>query len=164
MVRTQNRIGCRHGCETKSRHSIRFSLSWGSSTLLKWPTLIDRGALPPIIFLAMYRADSVAQSIGSLGYLVAIVSSLSFAMQPRARFMQSLIRHILFTCVAVPFTIFGLWCAREAKNNSQPAGSKALYNSSAAAVCAIFLFFNVFVVNAFRAVPLFHNQLILALS
>jgi putative Ca2+/H+ antiporter (TMEM165/GDT1 family) len=103
----------------------------------------------------MYRADSVSKDIGSLGYLVAIIASLSFAMQPRSKFIQSLIRNIIFTCVAVPFTIFGLWCAREAKHNTEPAGSKALYNPSAAAVCAIFLFFNVFIVNAFRSVPRF---------
>ena len=100
----------------------------------------------------MYRATSVATDIGSLGYLVAIISSLSFAMQPRAKFLQSLFRNILFTCAAVPFTILGLWCSRQAKSHTQTPGSPALYNSSAAAVCAIFLFVNVFAVNAFRAV------------
>src|SRR5271169_393314 len=113
----RSRIGCWVGCKTKSRHSIHFCLSWQSSSFLNRTVLIDRGALPPIIFLAMYRADDVAQNIGSLGYLVAIIASLSFAMQPRAKFLQSLIRHLLFTCASVPLTIFGLWCAREAKNN-----------------------------------------------
>jgi hypothetical protein len=102
----------------------------------------------------MYRSKSVSDEIGSLGYLIAIISSLSFAMQPRAKFLQSLFRNILFTCVAVPFTILGLWCARQAKNHTQLPGSQAPYNSSAAAVTAIFFFFNVFVVNAFRAVTL----------
>ena len=102
----------------------------------------------------MYRSKSVALDIGSLGYLIAIISALSFAMQPRAKFLQSLFRNILFTCIAVPFTILGLWCARQAKNHTQPPGSHALYNSSAAAVSAIFLFFNVFIVNVFRAVTL----------
>jgi hypothetical protein len=75
-------------------------------------------------------------------------------MQPRAKFLQGLFRNILFTCIAVPFTILGLWCARQAKNHTQPPGSQTLYNSSAAAVAAIFLFFNVFIANAFRAVTL----------
>ena len=102
----------------------------------------------------MYRSKSVALEIGSLGYLIAIISSLSFAMQPRAKFLQNLFRNILFTCVAAPMSILGLWCARQAKNHTQPPGSKALYNSSAAAVSAIFLFFNAFIANAFRAVAL----------
>jgi len=100
----------------------------------------------------MYRATSVADDIGSLGYLVAIISSLSFAMQPRAKFMQSLFRNILFTCIAAPITMLGLYCARQAQLHTQPAGSTARYNSSAAAVCAIFLFVSNFGINAFRAV------------
>jgi hypothetical protein len=114
--------------------------------------LTVRGSLPPVIFLAMYRATPVANTFGSLGYLITIISSLSFAMQPRAVFLEGLIRNLLFTCLAVPLTILGLWCARQAKLHTQPAGSTQLYNSSAAAVAGIFLFFNVFAVNAFRAV------------
>jgi hypothetical protein len=104
----------------------------------------------------MYRATPVAVDLGSLGYLVAIISSLSFAMQPRAKFLQSLFRNVMFTCIAVPVTILGLWSARQAKLHTEPAGSTAAYNSSAAAVCAIFLFVNNFAINAFRAVfPLY---------
>jgi hypothetical protein len=114
-----------------------------------------RGSLPPIIFLAMYQSTPVATQFGSLGYLVAIIASLSFAMQPRAKFLQGLIRNILFGCIAVPITTLGLWCARQAKLHTQPAGSTELYNSSAAAVSGVFLFFNVFAVNSFRAVSPF---------
>src|SRR5271169_6660149 len=122
----QSQIGYRHGSKPRSRLSILFSSSWGLSNFFLRLILIDRGALPPIIFLAIYRADSVSKDIGSLGYLVAIIASLSFAMQPRSKFIQSLIRNIIFTCAAVPFTIFGLWCAREAKHHTEPAGSKAV--------------------------------------
>lgn len=100
----------------------------------------------------MYRATPVADTIGSLGYLVAIISSLSFAMQPRAKFLQSLFRNLLFTCAAVPVTILGLYCARQARLHNEPTGSTARYDSSAAAVCAIFLFVNVYAANAIRAV------------
>jgi len=100
----------------------------------------------------MYQASPVAQVFGSSGYLVAVIASLSFAMQPRAKFLKSLILNILVTCVAVAFTIFGLWCSRQAQLNTQSPGSTALYNSSAAAVSAIFLFFSVFAVNSLRAV------------
>lgn len=113
-----------------------------------------RASLPPIVFLAMYRSETVAHEIGSLGYLVAIVASLSFAMQPRAKFLQNIFRNILFACVATSFAILGLWCARQAKIHTQPPTTNAPYNSSAAAISAIFLFFNVYIANACRAVTL----------
>jgi hypothetical protein len=112
----------------------------------------SRGALPPIIFLAMFESNVVADYFGSLGYLIAIISSLTFAMLPRGKFIESLIRNIIFTCLAVPLTILGLWCCRQAKLNTQPPGSTELYNSNAAAVAAIFLFFSIFAINSFRAV------------
>jgi hypothetical protein len=100
----------------------------------------------------MYQASPVAQVFGSSGYLVAVIASLSFAMQPRAKFLKSLILNILVTCVAVAFTILGLWCSRQAQLNTQSPGSTEVYNSSAAAVSAIFLFFSVFAANSLRAV------------
>lgn len=116
--------------------------------------LICRGALAPIIFLAMYRSGVVANTFGSLGYLIAIICSLCMAMVPRAKFLESIIRHIIFSCIAVATTILGLWAARQARNHTQNPGDTDIYNSNAAAVSAIFLFFNVFAVNAFRAVTL----------
>ena len=102
----------------------------------------------------MYRSSAVADEIGSLGYLVAMIAALSFAMMPRARFIQALLRNMLFACLGCPFAILGLWSARQARNHTQPAGDHGQYNSSAAAVSAIFLFVNVFIGNAFRAVSL----------
>jgi hypothetical protein len=83
---------------------------------------------------------------------VAIITSLCMAMAPRAKFLESIIRHIFFTCIAVAMTLLGLWAARQARNHTQDANDKSIYNPSAAAVSALFLFFNVFGVNAFRAV------------
>jgi Putative ER transporter, 6TM, N-terminal len=102
--------------------------------------------------MSMYRAQPVADTLGSLGYLVAIISSISFAMAPRAKFFQQLIRHILFTCASVPYGILALYCARVARDNTQAPGDTNRYNSSAAAISAIFLFFNVWVANSLRAV------------
>ena len=102
----------------------------------------------------MYRSSTVANQFGSLGYLVSIIASLCMAMVPRAKFLESIVRHIFFSCIAVAMTILGLWAARQARNHTQDANDKDIYNPSAAAVSAIFLFFNVFAVNAFRAVRL----------
>jgi hypothetical protein len=108
--------------------------------------------MPPIIFLAMYRADSVAKDFGTLGYLVSIIASLTFAMAPRARFLQQMMRHLILTLIAAPISILGLWCARQAKNHTQAASDPTLFNSSAAAISAVFLFFNAFWICALRAV------------
>lgn len=100
----------------------------------------------------MFENAVVADYFGTLGYLIAIISSLTFAMMPRGKFIESVIRHIFFACLAVPVAIFGLWCCRQAKLHTQPSGSTELYNSSAAAVAATFLFFSIFTINSFRAV------------
>lgn len=104
----------------------------------------------------MYRAQPVADTLGSLGYLVAIISSISFAMMPRAKFFQTLVRNILFVCASVPYNILALYCARVARNHTQAPGDTNRYNSSAAAVSALFLFFIVYVINAVRAVLIPH--------
>ena len=99
----------------------------------------------------MYRSTAVADNIGSLGYLVAIIATLSFCMLPRSKFLISLLRCMFFSCLGVSFAILGLWAARQAKNHTQAPGDTSAYNPSAAAVCAIFLFVNAFIGNAFRA-------------
>ena len=119
---------------------------------LQLTVFVSRASLPPIIFLAMYRSTPVANEIGSLGYIVAIIASLQFAMQPRSKYLQSLLQNIIFTCAAVPYSILGLYCARVARQHTQAPGDRNRYNSSAAAVSAIFLFVNVYALNVFRAV------------
>ena|ERR1700737_2446218 len=99
----------------------------------------------------MYQATPVAQQFGAQSYIVAIVSSLSFAMQPRGKFVQNLLWQIMFSGLAFGITTLGLWCARQAKQHTQ-GDSTDLYNSSAAAVAAIFLFCNVFAISSFRVV------------
>src|SRR5438270_12616365 len=45
-----------------------------------------KGALPPVIALAMLRSKTVATQYSTLGYLVSIMSLLGFAILPRAKF------------------------------------------------------------------------------
>ena len=114
--------------------------------------LTCRAALPPIIFLAMYRANDVAHEFGTLGYLVSIIASLTFAMAPRAKFLQMTFRHLILTLLATPISILGLWCARQAKNHTQAANDPDLYNPNAAAIAGVFLFFSAFWICSLRAV------------
>jgi len=47
--------------------------------------------------------------------------------------------------------LLGIWSGVEARKHTTPPGSTASYNSSQSAVCAIWLFFNIYIVNTIRA-------------
>lgn len=47
--------------------------------------------------------------------------------------------------------LLGIWVGIKAREHTSPAGSKARYNSSQAAVCAIWLFANIYFANVMRA-------------
>lgn len=61
------------------------------------PTLIVmlKGALPPVIALAMLRSKNVATQYTTLGYLVPIMSLLGFAIMPRAKFVQNTVLNVV---------------------------------------------------------------------
>jgi hypothetical protein len=61
------------------------------------PTLIVmlKGALPPVIALAMLRSKDVASQYTTLGYLVVIMSLLGFAIMPRAKFVQNIVLNVV---------------------------------------------------------------------
>lgn len=127
------------------------------------PTLLmmGKGGLPPTIAISMYQATAVANQFTTLGYLVAIVSVLGFAVMPRAKFMQTMLLNVITTCVATGMNLLMMYCAvkaREHTTSRPPAGSGAstgtaayTYNSSASAVSGIWLFFQVYFVNMMRA-------------
>lgn len=61
------------------------------------PTIIlmAKGGLPPIISLAALRSRTFAEKYTALGYLVAIMSLLGFAIMPRAKFVQNMMLNIV---------------------------------------------------------------------
>ena len=124
----------------------------------KYPQLSSKLTLEVLslrsVFLAMFQATPVAREFGAQTYVIAIVASLCFPMNTRAKFIQTMVSNTLFSGLAACISLLGLWCAREAKIHTQSPGESDRYNSSAAAVSAVFLFFNLFSVNAFRAVRL----------
>src|SRR5271163_2588708 len=100
----------------------------------------------------MYQASAVSNHFGPSMYLTAIVATLSWANDPRAKFLHNIFLSLILYCIAMGITCLGLWCARQARLHTSPPGDTSSYNSSAAAVSAIFFFFNQFSINAFRAV------------
>jgi len=111
-----------------------------------------RGSIPSIIFFAMFQSTPVATALGTQSYLIALVCWVLFSMQPRAKFFRSLYCSIFLTCMGTGWTTLGLWCARQARLHTQGPNDVGEYNSSAAAVAAIFCFVNFYSISCFRAV------------
>jgi hypothetical protein len=70
---------------------------------------------------------------------------------PRAKYLQTLLLNIIGTCVGSAVALLGIWSGIQARINTTPAGTRAAYNSSQSVVCAIWLFFNIWLVNLLRA-------------
>ncbi|KAK9358070.1 hypothetical protein V1504DRAFT_462254 [Lipomyces starkeyi] len=82
------------------------------------------------------------------------MSILSSAMLPRAKFLQTMMFNIIGICIGACIALLTSFCSVSARMNttSISPGTKTLetYNSSASAVSAIWLFFNIAISNAFR--------------
>ncbi|PYI02854.1 hypothetical protein BO78DRAFT_324201 [Aspergillus sclerotiicarbonarius CBS 121057] len=127
---------------------------------LDMPTLLlmMKGALPPTICVAMYQADAVSSLFGTVGYFVAIISVLGFSIMPRAKFIQMLVLDVLAACVASAVALLMMYSCIKARQHTESAAdaasgsaTNAPYNSSAAAVSGVWLFFEIYVVHTFRA-------------
>jgi hypothetical protein len=89
---------------------------------------------------------------GTLGYLVAIISILGFCIMPRAKFIQTMTLNVIATCIGTAVALLMIWSSIQARIHTTPAGQPLSgYNSSQSAVCAIWLFFQIYVVNSIKA-------------
>lgn len=83
---------------------------------------------------------------------------------PRAKFIQTMLYNLIATCVGTSVALFAIWTSIKARENTSPnvmvgtgagaptAGAATTgYNSSQSAVCAIWLFFQVYLINVLRA-------------
>ncbi|KAL8662244.1 MAG: hypothetical protein Q9168_008286, partial [Polycauliona sp. 1 TL-2023] len=128
--------------------------------------MMFKGALPPTIAIALYQSTAFAIHYSTLGYLVAIMSILSFAIMPRAKFLQTMLFNVIGICFGFCITLLCIYCSVQARKHTtppmstgpksssggpSPGASVAPYNSSASAVCAIWLFFNIYFSNTLRA-------------
>ncbi|KAI1426104.1 hypothetical protein F5Y12DRAFT_713554 [Xylaria sp. FL1777] len=108
-----------------------------------------KGALSPVIALAIYQSDAVAKEFSTFGYLVGIITVLSLSALPRGKFVQTLILNVLFLGVGSAVSLLILWSSLQARLHTQTM--PAAYNSSQSAVSAVWLFANIWIVNTLRA-------------
>ncbi|KAF4553310.1 ER transporter-like protein 1 [Elsinoe fawcettii] len=142
-----------------------------AKTGLDPPTMMimAKGGLAPTIALAAFQATDFAETYTTLGYLVGIVSILSFSIMPRAKFLQTMFYLLFTTCFASAVALLAIYCCVQARLHTtpeqdapgtggagttgtpSPGASTAPYNSSASAVAAIWLFVEVWLINTMRA-------------
>ncbi|KAF2851430.1 hypothetical protein T440DRAFT_63478 [Plenodomus tracheiphilus IPT5] len=114
--------------------------------------MMAKAACPPTIALSMLQADIVAQKFTTLGYLVAIISILGFCIMPRAKFIQTMTMNVIGTCLGSAFAMLMLWSGVKAREHTTVAGAPPQrYNSSQSAVLAVWLFFQIYAINAVKA-------------
>ncbi|KAJ5563263.1 hypothetical protein N7535_008427 [Penicillium sp. DV-2018c] len=112
--------------------------------------LMMKGAIPPTVAVAIYQSEAVANEFTTVGYLVAIISILGFAIMPRAKFIQMMIFDVLSVCIAACFALLTMFCSVKARQHTA-TNSIDTYNSSASAVSGVWLFFQIWMVHTFRA-------------
>ncbi|KAJ5383010.1 hypothetical protein N7517_000921 [Penicillium concentricum] len=124
--------------------------------------LMLKGTVAPTVGLAMYQADSVARHFSTIGYLIPIMSILSIPVLPRARFIQNLLVTSLLTCLAAAISLLAMWCAVKARENTThiseahsngpvPGSTVSPFNAAASVNMGVWLFFEVWLANTFRA-------------
>ncbi|KAI8952788.1 hypothetical protein F4801DRAFT_599250 [Xylaria longipes] len=118
-------------------------------------TAMLKGAIAPVVSLAIFQSDAVAHEFSTLGYLVGVISVLSLSVLPRGKFVQTLILNVIFLSIGSAVALLILWSALQARFHTQTAPddprSPPTYNSSQSAVSAVWLFANIWLVNTMRA-------------
>jgi hypothetical protein len=114
--------------------------------------MMGKAALPPTIALSMYQATDVAQTFTTLGYLTAIISILGFCIMPRAKFIQTMTMNVLATCIGSAIAMLMLWTGVKARQHTTtPGAPPQRYNSSQSVVLGVWLFFQIYAINAMKA-------------
>lgn len=114
--------------------------------------MMFKGSVGPIIALAIYQSPAVAQHYTTLGYMVAIMTILGLPIMPRGKFIQTMSLNVLGVCLGAAVNLLALYTATQARLNTTPPGTPpTAYNSSASAVCAIWLMVQIYLVNYLRS-------------
>ena len=141
-----------------------------TSTGITWPRfkLMFKGALAPTIAVTLFQADDFASHFTTVGYLIGITSILSLVIQPRSKFLQTMLVNVVFVCFAAACVTLALYCCVQARIHSGESGEPSVggagtsglaatgaqtapYNSSAAAVAGIWLMVMIYCMSTVRA-------------
>ncbi|CAL8575786.1 hypothetical protein XPA_001690 [Xanthoria parietina] len=82
--------------------------------------IMFKGALAPTIAIALYQSTAFADHYSTLGYLVAIMSILSFGIMPRAKFVQTMLFNIIGICIGFCITLLSIFCSVQARAHTTP--------------------------------------------
>ncbi|KAL4762085.1 uncharacterized protein BDW70DRAFT_32679 [Aspergillus foveolatus] len=111
-----------------------------------------KGALPPTIVIAIYQSSAISNITLTIGYLSALISVLSQALLPRAKFTKIIFFDLLSTCVAASLCCLAVFCAIKAReHHAPPVPPQDAYSSDACAVSALWLIVMIWAANAIRA-------------
>lgn len=105
----------------------------------------------------MYQSTQISSDFTTTGYLIPIISALGVAILPRDRFIQNLILDLLAICAGSAMSLLVLWSSVQVRIHTSPSTSQTTtaalppYNSSQSAVCAVWLFANIWFANFMRA-------------
>ncbi len=123
--------------------------------------LMAKGGLPPIIALSAYRSDAFSGEYTTLGYLIAIMATLTLAMQPRAKFLQAMFLSCLMVCTGAAVALLQIQtCVSARARNGPPGPSRAgssgsqqsvQYSAAASVTAGAWMMFTVYVANALKA-------------
>lgn len=81
---------------------------------------------------------------------------------PRAKFIQMMLLDVFAICLAAAVSLLMMYSSVKAWQHTQPPHPTSLYNSSASAVCGVWLSFQIYVMHAFSAkFPQFQMPVIL---
>jgi hypothetical protein len=154
----------------KKRTLAQRSKTLWTKTGITWPRfkLMFKGALAPTVAIALFQADDFASHFSTVGYLVGITSILSLNIQPRSKFLQTMLVNVVFVCFAAACVTLALYTCVQARIHSGESGlpsrggantsglaaqgaQTAPYNSSAAAVAGIWLMVMIYCMSTVRA-------------
>ncbi|KAM0126869.1 hypothetical protein ACHAP3_009077 [Botrytis cinerea] len=80
-----------------------------------------------------------------------LMMMFNLPIMPRAKFFQTMILNLIAVCIGASIGMLGLWSSIKAREHTSTPGVPQAYNSSQAAVCAIWLFANIWFANLLRA-------------
>lgn len=92
---------------------------------------------------------------GTLGYLIPVITVLCMTILPRGKFLMNLFLNVLAVLFGSAIAMLALWSSVKARENTTSSSTQnaaaGTYNSSQSAVCAVWLFANIWFANTIRA-------------